>query len=402
MNYARQHADDDVRLLALRGSKDPAINLPEALQQIQGRQTARYKLPTWAANDTIVYPAHLNMEQCSSETTARYKAALCRRILGHRSSANSLTDLTGGFGVDFSFMSEAFDSATYVEKNPQLFAISSKNLRQLVHSHPTFVNTDATDVLSATCHTTLFFLDPARRDDQGQRTYAISDCTPNVLEMKNDLLAKADYVLLKLSPMLDWQKTANDLGSEVVREIHIVATANECKELLLLLSLQGEGQRLYCVNDKDTFIIDNPLDKREPTPCIEQDDVLSATTSHYLYEPNAAIMKAGCFDELALRYPIRALAPNSHLFVSPDFIEHFPGRSFRIKTVSTMNKRDLKAALSGTQQANISVRNFPLSVAQLRQRLRLDDGGNTYIFATTLVNGMHALFVCEKTSFYSK
>ena len=232
-NYVRQHADDDVRKLALRGSNE-GVDLTVALQQIQGRQAARKKLPSWAVLDDILYPPHLNMEQCSSEQTARYKATIAQRLLSSQAAPTSLVDLTGGFGVDFSFMSEAFDEATYVERNSELSTISSMNFHTL-GLQVEALNADGTDYLHHLQHVSMIFMDPARRDSHGGRTYGIGDCTPNVLEIKDELLQKSDFVMLKLSPMLDWRKAVSDLGEQYVSEVHIVSVQNECKELLLVM-----------------------------------------------------------------------------------------------------------------------------------------------------------------------
>ena len=404
-NYVRQHADDDVRLLALRGCKDPEVDLPFALQQIQGRQTARRKLPSWASLDGIQYPVHLSMEQCSSEHTARYKAALCCRLLENQELINrksqianskskienrKLLDLTGGFGVDFVFMSEAFDEATYVERDPQLFTVAAANIALLCPKAKT-ICADGTEVLHETEHVSLIFLDPARRDSQGGRTYGIADCTPNVLELRDELLSKADYVLLKLSPMLDWRKAVEDLGSQFVSEVHIVSVDNECKELLLLLTkTPGTPLTIHCVNNNQCFSF-------HPSPVtLHQTPSTRHQALSTLLEPNASIMKAGCFAELADRFGIVPIAPNSHLFLSEHDVPDFPGRMFRVEAVSSMNKRDLKTALQGLTHANITTRNFPLTAVQLRQRLKLADGGDTYLFATTKADGTRILLVCKK------
>ena len=376
--FIRQNADADVRQLALRGTKDPEVDLPFALDQIAGRQTARHKLPSWAAIDGIVYPPHLSMEQCSSEQTARYKA----RLIG---SGSTMVDLTGGFGVDFSFLARGFQRAVYVERQEHLCAIARENFRLLGLSQAEVVCGDSTDYLQTMSPVDVIYADPARRDNHGARTYGISDCTPDVLALRDLLLSKARQVLLKLSPMLDWRKAVSDLGEQYVREVHIVSVGNECKELLLLLG-SGSGQRLLCVNDDQVF---------EPTAQIAQAPQ-TAHSPRYLYEPNASIMKAGCFTELSQHYGVVPIAHDSHLFVSADHVGGFPGRSFQIDAITTMNKRDLKETLQGLTQANITVRNFPLSVAELRRRLKLSEGGSTYIFATTLATGDRRLFVCHK------
>ena len=392
--YIRQHADGDVRKLALQGVKDAEIDLQVALQQIVGRQTARKKLPSWAANDNIVYPPHLNMEQCSSEQTARYKAQLAG--LGDR-----YVDLTGGFGVDFYWMSQGFQERVYVEKNEQLCAISTKNLRTLglVCS---VCCCDTATYLAKLDHVDVIYLDPARRDDHGARTYDIADCSPNVMGLLSQLLQKAHRVILKLSPMLDWRKAVDDLGR--VSEVHIISVNNECKELVLVLSgNQSETINLYCVNNDNVFHIVRSLRTASSQPTDHEFAAYGPNTARflssdakYLYEPNASIMKAGCFEALEECYAVRQVSVNSHLFLSVDKIDDFPGRSFQILSISSMNKRELKEALKGIDKANIAVRNFPLTVDQLRKKLKLKDGGDVYIFATTEVNGEHSLFICRK------
>ena len=393
LDYVRQHADEDVRQLALRGCKDPDVELTVALQQIQGRQTARQKLPSWAAVDGIQYPPHLNMEQCSSEQTARYKADLCRRLLSG-SQQTSLYDLTGGFGVDFAWMSEAFDQSTYVERDAQLFAISSANFT-LLGKKVEKICADGIDVLHTIGHATMIFLDPARRDNHGGRTYGISECTPDVLTIRDELLKKADFIVLKLSPMLDWRKAVSDLGEQNVSEVHIVSVANECKELLVVMQRDGGTVRVCCVNDGHCFAFDHD-DTADGSR--SSGAFVEPVAGKTLLVPNASVMKAGCFSEMARRYGVGQIAVNSHLFVSEAEVKGFPGRQFAIDAVSSMSKQDLKTRLAGIRQANIAVRNFPLTVAELRRRLKLSEGGSKYIFATTLANGNRVLLICQRLS----
>ena len=382
--YIRQHADGDVRKLALQGVKETEVDLQVALQQIVGRQTARKKLPLWAANDDIIYPPHLNMEQCSSEQTARYKASLTPNPSPKGEGNGVFVDLTGGFGVDFYWMSQGFKERIYVEQNEQLCSISTENFRTLGLACSVCCCDTAT-YLTKLDHADVIYLDPARRDEHGGRTYDIADCSPNVMELLPVLMQKADRVILKLSPMLDWRKAASDL--QHVAEVHIVSVDNECKELLLVLESAVRPLRLVCVNNDHIFEVPSSNPKH-PTPF----------THHptHLYEPNASIMKAGCFDALEERYAVRQVSVNSHLFLSVDEIDDFPGRSFEILAISSMNKRELKDALTGVGKANIAVRNFPLTVDQLRKKLKLKDGGDVYIFATTEADGAHSLFICRK------
>ena len=422
LQYVRQHADKDVRQLALRGSKDPEVDMTAALQQIAGRQAARRKLPSWAEIDAIVFPPHLNMEQCSSEQTARYKATVVKQLMKESSenSENSessapltLLDLTGGFGVDFSFLAPHFAQSVYVEQQEELCRLARHNFGVL-GIKAEVVCADGTEYLHQLSQATVIFLDPARRDVHGSRTYGIADCTPNVLDIKDELLQKSRFVMLKLSPMLDWRKAVSDLGSQYVREVHIVSVQNECKELLLLLSAEGHGMRLVCEDlphHSTIFLItdhnhseatgegfpSSEVTENFPSSELTGEDFPSSglTEGSFLYESNASIMKAGCFAELCQAFPVRQLAQNSHLFVSDRLIPDFPGRRFQIQAVSSMNKKELKQKLSALRQANITVRNFPLSVAELRKRLKLSDGGSDYLFATTCSDGSHVLIICR-------
>ena len=389
-HFVRQHEDDDIRKLALQGSKDPAVDLTTALQQIAGRQAARHKLPSWADLEGVVYPPHLNMEQCSSEHTARYKA----RLAG---DGEEMTDLTGGFGVDFYWMSQGFRKRTYVEQDEVLCDIVSNNFRTL-GLECSICCRDAATHLAQMRHTSLVFIDPARRNEHGGRTYSIADCTPNVLELMPTLTEKADKVMLKLSPMLDWRKAVSDVGH--ISEVHIVSVSNECKELLLVTDDKTEAEGVLtvtCVNIRqdgsyDTFAFDATTDS---TPCTYRPE---PATPSFIYEPNASVMKAGCFEQLEERFAVSQVSPNSHLFLSSDEIGDFPGRGFQICAISSMNKRDIKQAIAPLESANITVRNFPLTADQLRKKLKLKDGGSQYIFATTSQNGDHKLFICRKIS----
>lgn len=390
LQYVRQHANDDVRQLALRGCKTPEVDLQQALQQIAGRQTAGKKLPSWAEHEDILYPPHLSMEQCSSEQTARYKQSVCQALT---EKPETLTDLTGGFGVDFSFLAPLFQKSTYVEQQEHLCQLARHNFNVLgLNSEVICAN--STDYLQQMPKSTVIFLDPARRNEHGGRTYDISDCTPDVLSLRDQLLKKADFVILKLSPMLDWRKAVNDLGEQWVKEVHIVSVQNECKELLVVLTSQLStlsSLHLFCVNDDHVFEASHL-----PSSLSHHTSHLSPLPSQYLYEPNASIMKAGCFDELASRLSVSQIASNSHLFVSDRLIEDFPGRRFHIKAISSLNKKELKEKVLLLGKANIAVRNFPQTVAELRKRLKLSDGGEHYIFATTLADGNHVLIVCQQ------
>ncbi len=394
--FIREYRERDIRQLALQANRFPDVDMPYALDQIQGWQIARRKLPKWAACDGVIFPPHLSMEQCSSEPTAQYKLNLAMEwaeIVGH---ASRMTDLTGGFGVDFSFTSCAFAAATYVERNEQLCHIVEHNLPLLGLNNATVVCADAVEYLSTVEPQTMLFLDPARRDEHGAKTVMLADCTPDVVQLLPQLLEKSRFTMLKLSPMLDWHKAVDDLQG-TVREVHIVSVGGECKELLLVLSTVVESElKVYCADlstasDTSSLFVYTPGSSAPVA-----NSTFNIQHSTFLHEPNASIMKAGCFDELAAAYGVSPVSRNSHLFLSDEPVEDFPGRSFVVERVTTMNKGELRKALVGIEKANIATRNFPLTVAELRKRLKIKDGGDVYIFATTTAEGEHLLLISRK------
>lgn len=337
---------------------------------------------------------------------------------GDFSEETGFVDLTGGFGVDFSYIASRLGvKSMYVERQAHLCEAAKENFGRLGLKNAIVKNGDGIEVLHSFASKNeaaasdslgitedqpqsllktklglkLIFIDPARRDDAGNKVVSLKDCTPDVTLLQEEMLSKADYVIIKLSPMLDWHRAVSELNC--VQEVHIISVNNECKELLLVLSARNMGNlRIYCVNDAQSFVCDE-LDMESSSVKIAP---FTLEEMQYLYEPNASLMKAGCFSVLSERYGARMLSKNSHLFVSRDLIAAFPGRSFRIIAISSFNKKELKRHLSGITKANIATRNFPLSVAELRKRLKLKDGGETYIFATTLSDESHVLMITEK------
>ena len=363
-------------------------------------------------------------------------------------------DLTGGFGVDFSYIASRLGvKSMYVERQAHLCEAAKENFERLGLKNVSVKNGDGIEVLhsfhskknaaSDTLGITeeqsqsllktnfglkLIFIDPARRDDAGNKVVSLKDCTPDVTVLQEEMLSKADYVIINLSPMLDWHRAVSELSH--VREVHIVSVNNECKELLLVLFARNMGMnmvsgtdlgakhdenlRIFCINDSQSFVCDETEMASSAVKIASPDKIVSSSVKAvkkvssdritspaldempYLYEPNASLMKAGCFGVLSERYDAKMLSKNSHLFVSEDPVEAFPGRAFRIIAVSSFNKKELKRQLSGITKANIATRNFPLSVAELRKRLKLKDGGETYIFATTLSDESHVLVICER------
>ena len=394
--FIREYRERDICQLALQANRFPDVDMLYALDQIQGWQIARRKLPKWAACDGVIFPQHLSMEQCSSEPTAQYKLNLATEWAERVGHASSMTDLTGGFGVDFSFTSCAFAAATYVERNEQLCHIVEHNLPLLGLDNATVVCADAVEYLSTVEPQTMLFLDPARRDEHGAKTVMLADCTPDVVQLLPKLLEKSRFTMLKLSPMLDWHKAVDDLQG-TVREVHIVSVGGECKELLLVLSTVVESElKVYCADLSIASDTSSLFGYTPGSSAPVANSTFNIQHSTFLHEPNASIMKAGCFDELAAAYGVSPVSRNSHLFLSDEPVEDFPGRSFVVERVTTMNKGELRKALAGIEKANIATRNFPLTVAELRKRLKIKDGGDVYIFATTTAEGEHLLLISRK------
>ena len=389
IHFIEEHVSADVRSLALQTKKYPQVDMAMAVVQIAGRQIAEAKVPSWHRTEGLFYPKHLSMEQCSSEVTALYKASLVE--------GETFADLTGGFGIDCSFLSRRFKKADYVERQAELCELAKHNFPLLglnIEVH----NEDGVEYLKRMQPVDCLFLDPARRDGHGGKTVAISDCEPDVSALEDLLVEKAKTVMVKLSPMLDLSLALRDL--KYVREIHVVSTDNECKELLLILQKPAISSQIsiHCINALGAS--NGCRIYQEYTFTQEQertsDCLLAKEVGAYLYEPNASILKAGAYRSLTQAYPIEKLHVSSHLYTSSRFIEDFPGRRFQVEAVSGFGKKELKTFLQGMEKANLTIRNFPSSVPDLRKRLKLKEGGEDYIFATTLADESKVLIKCRK------
>lgn len=379
-DFIREHAGDDVRQLALQAKRYPEVDMRVAATQIEGRRLASTKLPTWAAVDGMVYPVRLSLEQCSSEVTARYKASL---VSGQR-----LADLTGGFGVDCSYMAEGLEETTYIERNEELCRIAGHNFA-LLGRPIRVVNADSEEALDSLPHQDWIFIDPARRDKAGNKVVSLKDCTPDVCRLKPLLMQKATRMMIKCSPMLDISQAVRELQS--VSEVHVVSVNNECKELLLILGGAAVEGSIHTINyhggEVQKFVYAASEEVAALCP-------YATSVARYLYEPNSSLMKAGCYRLPAQRYGLSKLHPNTHLYTSDTLVNDFPGRVFRVERVCGFGKKELKTL--GCKQANLAVRNFPERVDALQKRLKIQDGGSTYLFATTLQDESKALIVCTK------
>jgi Protein-L-isoaspartate carboxylmethyltransferase len=430
--FIRSHYNEDVRSLALQSQRYKGVNMPVALTQIAGWRKAVEKIPSWSKIEDIAYPVHLSLEQCSSENTARFKAGIIESMISENGD-ESLTDLTGGFGIDCAFLAPLFQRVTYVERQQELCEIATYNFPLLGLDKIQVIHEDGCRYLREMPHVNWIFIDPARRDKQGGKVFAIADCEPNVVELESLLLEKAEHVMVKLSPMLDLSQAINELKG--VEAAYVISVGNECKELLLILGhnpLPAEQVVVHCVNlsTKRTGIFEPPgyaslhctnrtTKAKSIINRIPADDLSLATNTDknfsftreqesnaiceytakpdgYLYEPNASILKAGAFRSIAMAFQLKKLHSNSHLYVSDKLIDGFPGRRFHINGVSSPNKKELSELLGGIKKANLSIRNFPSTTAELGKKLNVKDGGDIYLFATTLADERKVIIHCEK------
>jgi hypothetical protein len=378
--FIAEHLNDDVRELALKYS-NAKVDMALALRQIEARQILRKKVPLWSENEDLLFSAHLSIEQCSSEDTAKYKASLLH--------GQTFVDLTGGLGVDCFFISQNFEHADYVELNPELCELAEHNYSVLAGGI-TVNNESAGSYLDHCDPVDCIFLDPARRDTYGRKTVSIADCTPNVIELQKLLLSKAKKVMVKLSPMLDISLALKELHH--VKEVRIVAVANECKELLFVMEPDFDDEPTFtCVN----LLSDQPSVsftlKEERVATLQ----LAKEVGRYLYEPNAALMKGGCYKLLTQRFGVEKLHRNSHLYTSEELINSFPGRIFEVNDWAVYGKK-AKLMLDSVEKASIATRNFPLSVAELRRTLKIADGDELFLFATTLTGEQKVIISARK------
>jgi len=384
--FVREHLREEVSALALRLGRFPHLNAGVVLRQVAGYQALARKVPSWYKNPDLIFSDSLPLEQCSSEATARYKASILP------TSVHRIADLTGGLGVDFAFMAAGKAKALYIERRKDLCSIALGNFHALgltqaevLHGDGPLLLTEAFDLL---------YLDPARRDAQGGKVVALSDCEPDIAAIKSSLFAKAPLVLVKLSPMLDISLALKQLPETT--QIHVVSVDGECKELLFLLAAESAlpEPRIICVNLRSNA----STQSFEFTKSQEQSSLcrLADAPMKFLYEPNASLLKAGAFSILTQAFGLYKLHPNSHLYTSETLVEDFPGRAFAIDAVFPVHPKDLKTHLGNLTKANITTRNFPESVAQLRKKTKLKEGGETYLFATTLKEGSKVLVKCDK------
>jgi 16S rRNA G966 N2-methylase RsmD len=387
-SFIKTHLNDEVTSLLLQAKKYPNLNVPDLVWQIKARQKAKTKLPEWFEHEDIIFPKMLSVEQCSSEITAKFKASLVQ--------GETLIDLTGGMGVDMAYMSKYFEKATYLEQNEELLAITEYNfkvlgIKNVEFSPPTPRGGVYPPTLDAKTLPLgaggLIYLDPHRRDDTGNKVVSLRDCEPNILEIKDLLFSKTDKILLKASPMLDISLAITELQNVV--NIYVVAVENEVKEILFYLQKNYQEEPIFhAVNLPNSSFVFKKSEEKNAVVKIN-------SPQQYLYEPNAAILKAGGFRIIAQYFDLQKIAPHSHLYTSVDLVDNFQGRTFKIEGVCKLDKKEISKYLS-ENKVNITIRNFPLTVKQIREKLKLSEGGNTYLFATTDAQNQKIVIVCSK------
>ena len=398
--YIKQHRNDDVYKLAL-GKAPEGVDLQYALQQIAAYQTIVKKIPSWAECDNLIFPPKLSLEQSSSELTAQYKAQLIKEFMGNEPFTH--IDLTGGMGIDCYFIAQYTQTSHYVELNPDLCQIAQHNFTHL-NPNITVHNTTAEEFLKQSTDngqqnsSLLIYLDPARRGNHGEKLVSISDCQPDVVELLPQMFQITDKVVVKLSPMLDITRAISELTH--IEHLYVISVGNECKELLLFINRNYNAEtQIHAINLKSTVNSQQTTD-RLLTGTLSHESALSLTYARevgkYLYEPYAAHLKSGLYKTIAEAYTVEKLHQHSHLYTSMELNGEFPGRHFKVEQVVPFDKKNAKSLFKSLKQANLTTRNFPLTVSELRTQYKIKEGGATYIFATTLHDDSKVLIVCSK------
>lgn len=385
--FISENIHSDLKKLLLIKRSDAEIDYEFAFRQIAGLQRIRYKIPSFYNIKNILFPPQLNIEQSSSESTALYKKSICE--------GNTLIDITGGFGIDLYFISQRFENAIYVERNEELCKIVAHNFNALEATNVSIIHADAVEFINNISASDCVFVDPARRDKTGGKTVFLEDCEPNITQVYKKILGKTNLLMVKLSPMLDITAAINALSN--VHELHVVSVENECKEVLLILKpIPSKSIQYKAIN----ILKNNVIEKFDFTKQSEYAAICnySASVQTYLYEPNSSILKAGAFKIVANSYSINKLHINTHIYSSENRISNFPGRSFKVIKVWGINKKELTELKKQVPKANVSTRNFPLKPEELKKKIGITDGGDTYLFGCTLADESKVIIQCEKVT----
>lgn len=385
--FIRQHASDDLSRLLLSASRYPEIDIPFAVEQIASRRQIRDKLPSWYADDRLIFPSKIAAEQCSSEWTAAYKQRLVE-------AGQCLCDLTGGLGIDSYFFSRKIRSVLYIERFSAYCEAARANFNVLGAANIEVRKGNSTEMLSSLPPQDVFYIDPARRGDGNRRVFALQDCEPDLPALLPSLWQKAPKVIAKLSPMADLRHTLELLPDTTA--VHVLSVRNECKELLFVMERNQPvaSPLIHCVHQtsrgvEESFVFTLEEEQRAMSDFAQR-------IGHFLYEPNASLMKAGAFKTVGRRMRMQKLHASSHLYTSDEWESSFPGRQFVVEEIIPFAGKTVKTISRALPRANLTVRNFPLSVEVLRKRLKIREGGEVYLFATTLFSGEKVLIRCHK------
>lgn len=380
--FINNNLKQDIKTLALKKNPFPDYEWSWILNQIQAKQKAEKKLPTWFSNDDVIFPNTLSIEQTSSETLAKFKAELI--------SGEKFIDLTGGFGVDDYYFAKRFKNVVHCEFQEDLSAIVQHNFKVLNADNIETVSGDSISYLKqSTEKFDWIYIDPARRDDEKTKVFLLKDCTPNVVELQEFLFEKSDNILIKVAPLLDISSILNELSN--VKTIYAIGLHNEVKELLIVLQKGFIGQpKLIAVNitndgtiHQDTFYLNDSTDSQLSLPL------------NYLYEPFSSYLKIGAYNDIATKFNVNKLHKHSHLYTSNELVD-FPGRYFKIEQIIPYNKKDIK--FLENSKCNVTTRNFPLKVEEIRKKHKIKDGGDLYSFFTTDLNNDKIVVICKKTT----
>ena len=375
MAFIQAHLSDDPDRLLLSASRYPEIDMPFVVAQITARRQIKEKLPTWYQQEQLLFPAKIAAEQCSSEQTALYKQQLV-------TEGDTLCDLTGGLGIDSYYFSRRVKQVYYIERFPSYCEVARANMATLGARNVAVLEGDSTQWLDQLPAIDVFYVDPARRGEGNKRMFALSDCEPDLTQLLPRLLAKAPRVIAKLSPMADLRQTLALLPT--TQAIHILSVKNECKELLFVIGREPRESAvpIHCVHltkqaaSDECFVCSLEAEQQAASH-------LATTLRRYLYEPNASVLKAGAFKQVACQFPVEKLQVSSHLYTSDYYLDRFPGRRFEVDEVIPFHSKSCKQLAGQSLQANVTTRNFPLTVEALRKKCRIREGGDIYLFATT-------------------
>ena len=375
MAFIQAHLSDDPDRLLLSASRYPEIDMPFVVAQITARRQIKEKLPTWYQQEQLLFPAKIAAEQCSSEQTALYKQQLVTK-------EDTLCDLTGGLGIDSYYFSRRVKQVYYIERFPSYCEVARANMATLGARNVAVLEGDSTQWLDQLPAIDVFYVDPARRGEGNKRMFALSDCEPDLTQLLPRLLAKAPRVIAKLSPMADLRQTLALLPT--TQAIHILSVKNECKELLFVIGREPRESAvpIHCVHltkqaaSDECFVCSLEAEQQAASH-------LATTLRRYLYEPNASVLKAGAFKQVACQFPVEKLQVSSHLYTSDHYLDRFPGRRFEVDEVIPFHSKSCKQLAGQSLQANVTTRNFPLTVEALRKKCRIREGGDIYLFATT-------------------